>query len=343
METIQAVGSPREIEIGPRNAVELWSNLLADSQGVSTGVAASLREDFAPVVRRAGPADFDTIVSRLEAHPELSFSHRWEAAKLRQALEEGSSPILVATREDTIVGIAVGGVHGVRAVIHHVVVEPEVRGTGVGTQLIDSMLAEFAERGVYRAHVFVGEQSEGALAFLDAYGFAPQIGERFMQRDLISSDDSSLLPPHVPEGVTLRSAVLTDIPDLIRCLEPVKEIAFQPWETALLRAWAEEPQAGQIFKIARNAEGEIIGAIVGGHNGLRGTINHTWVVDRCQARGLGSFMAVEAIREFAEAGVKRLHLMVTPGNDVAFGFWTKHHFAVIPGETFVEIDIPCRT
>ncbi len=323
-----------------------WTNLLREAAGAEAFTLPHIDIEQTPrrvvELRRAQPADYESLVTRLSAHPELSFSPQWEAEKLARSIAEGSSPVLVATVGGQVVGMAVGGVHGVRGVLHYLLVEPGSRDMGIGRQLAEGMLNEFANAGVYRVHVFVNDDNRDARAYLDRLGFAPQIGERFMQRDLISPEDPALNPLPVPEGVTFRDASVADIDRLIARIAGVKELAFQEWETALLRSWAERP-CGQICRIAYDENDHILGAIIGGHNGIRGTINHTWVAEGCRKHGLGGFMATEVIREFAAEGVKRIHLMVTPGNDVAYRFWDKHHFQEIPGETFLEVDIPCPT
>jgi len=72
--------------------------------------------------------------------------------------------------------------------------------------------------------------------------------------------------------------------------------------------------------------GEIVGAILSGHDGRRGYIYHTAVRESCRNRGVGSALAERAMGALAEEGIQKVALVVFGRNQIGNDFWEKRGF-----------------
>ncbi len=68
-------------------------------------------------------------------------------------------------------------------------------------------------------------------------------------------------------------------------------------------------------------EGEIIGAILCGHDGRRGTLYHVCVREDHRKRGIGKAMVVRCMEELQKEGINKVALIAFTTNDVGNAFW----------------------
>lgn len=69
------------------------------------------------------------------------------------------------------------------------------------------------------------------------------------------------------------------------------------------------------------AEGEIVGAILCGHDGRRGCFYHVCVREDCRKRGIGKSMAVQAMKALQEEQINKVCLIAFKKNEVGNSFW----------------------
>jgi len=67
--------------------------------------------------------------------------------------------------------------------------------------------------------------------------------------------------------------------------------------------------------------GRVIGALLAGHDGRRGNLNHLAVDPAYRHRGIGRRMLAEALERLREAGIDRCHGQVFSDNTRALEFW----------------------
>jgi ribosomal protein S18 acetylase RimI-like enzyme len=154
-------------------------------------------------IRPATPADLQTI-GRLGAllvrlhhdfDPErfIAAAPRTEqryASFLGSQLDEPNVVILVAARNNEVVGYTYGGVEdydymalrGPAGVVYDIVVDPAHRGHGVGRQLLDATIAELGARGAPRVVLSTAERNETAQRLFERAGFRRTMVE--MTREL---------------------------------------------------------------------------------------------------------------------------------------------------------------
>ena len=74
--------------------------------------------------------------------------------------------------------------------------------------------------------------------------------------------------------------------------------------------------------VARDG-GELVGAVLCGHDGRRGFLHHLAVTPAYRRRGLGATLAARCLAALEAVGVAKCHLFVQRGNDAAVAFWRR--------------------
>lgn len=69
------------------------------------------------------------------------------------------------------------------------------------------------------------------------------------------------------------------------------------------------------------AEGEIVGAILCGHDGRRGCFYHVCVREDYRQQGIGKSMAVQAMKALQEEQINKVCLIAFKKNEVGNSFW----------------------
>jgi len=151
-----------------------------------------MTSDPAVVIRRAAPGDIP-MMGRLGAllvrvHHEFD-PQRFVAATpqtaegygsfLRTQLDERDVILLVAERDDTVLGYTYSGVEGrdymalrgPAGVIYDIIVDEPHRGTGVGRLLLEATIEELAVRGAPRVMLSTAERNEQAQRLFAREGF----------------------------------------------------------------------------------------------------------------------------------------------------------------------------
>lgn len=68
-------------------------------------------------------------------------------------------------------------------------------------------------------------------------------------------------------------------------------------------------------------EGKIVGAILCGHDGRRGSFYHVCVHEKYRKRGIGKAMAVACMRALQEEHINKVSLIAFKSNQVGNHFW----------------------
>jgi len=73
---------------------------------------------------------------------------------------------------------------------------------------------------------------------------------------------------------------------------------------------------------------EIIGVIIGGHDGRRGYIYHLAVAANERQQGVASTLVKFTVVALAEEGISKVALVVFANNELGNGFWEKQGFTL---------------
>lgn len=76
------------------------------------------------------------------------------------------------------------------------------------------------------------------------------------------------------------------------------------------------------------AEGEIIGVIMAGHDGRRGYIYHTAVRVDCRRQGVGKALVDAAVQALEKEGIHKVALVAFKRNETGNGFWESMGFTL---------------
>jgi len=71
-------------------------------------------------------------------------------------------------------------------------------------------------------------------------------------------------------------------------------------------------------------DGELVGAILCGHDGRRGYLHHLAVRKDQRLEGLGKELVKNCLQRLNEAGIDKCHIFVFRENGQGIGFWTEN-------------------
>jgi ribosomal protein S18 acetylase RimI-like enzyme len=160
--------------------------------------------EAAATIRRATLADMPSVgrlgalLVRLhhdfDAQRFIAATPRTEhgyASYLGSQLDNADIVILVAVRDDTVLGYTYAGVEGFdymslrgpAGIVYDIVVDPEEREQGIGTLLLEATIAALKERGAPRVVLSTAEQNEPAQRLFARAGFRRTMIEMTREMD----------------------------------------------------------------------------------------------------------------------------------------------------------------
>lgn len=75
--------------------------------------------------------------------------------------------------------------------------------------------------------------------------------------------------------------------------------------------------------VVAEENGEIVGAILCGHDGRRGCLYHVCVREDCRMRGIGKAMVVQCMEKLKEEQISKVSLIAFTVNDIGNAFWRR--------------------
>lgn len=124
-------------------------------------------EDADPRIRRMGESDLDDVL-RIE---QASFTTPWSRASFRNLLERRDADLWVAVLDGRLLGYAVVWYMADQAELGNLAVDPDARGRGYGSRLLEWALERARERGTVQIFLEVRSSNEAAQALYARHGF----------------------------------------------------------------------------------------------------------------------------------------------------------------------------
>lgn len=226
----------------------------------------------------------------------------------------------VAVHGEHLAGVAAIARHEDRASLQLLLVDPDLRGRGIGAQLHAAALEELARGGAKRVHLAgtpdpylwpgLPAEREGARRVLERWGW--RFGEPCW--DLVRTLGDFERPPGIAAtpGITYRPAAEADRADLT------------VFETAHFPEWAhyfaEEGLASAFLAV--DERGALVGSLVAADQSRpqlwrrllgsdSGSIGAVGVADTVRGRGVGSAMLAHACEWLRDRGVGNCHISWT--------------------------------
>lgn len=85
--------------------------------------------------------------------------------------------------------------------------------------------------------------------------------------------------------------------------------------------------------------GEIVGAIISGHDGRRGYIYHTAVKEGLRGQGIGKELMAKACEALKAEGITRCGLFVFAGNEAGQNFWHSQGWVTRPDLVYYNLPL----
>ena len=147
-----------------------------------------------------------------------------------------------------------------------------------------------------------------------------------------------LEPAQYRATVMLRRANADDAARLEQFFRQFDEVSFCEWQDAkCLRSVLV--QTTTTAYLAFDVTGDIVGAVLGGMLGSRGTINHLAVSPMYRSQGVGQRLVEAASNDMKRVGVLRMFLFVDDANLAGQRFWAAQGFCEPQGERTFERDL----
>jgi len=90
--------------------------------------------------------------------------------------------------------------------------------------------------------------------------------------------------------------------------------------------------------VAQTDAGEIIGAVLGGHDGRRGYLHHLAVAREWRGQGLGRALVEACLTGLKREGITRCNIFVYAANEAGQAFWK--HFGWQPRAELLVLQKP---
>ncbi|MCA9238822.1 MAG: GNAT family N-acetyltransferase [Planctomycetales bacterium] len=124
---------------------------------------------------------------------------------------------------------------------------------------------------------------------------------------------------------TLRSMFTTDYPAVRALWEATPGVGLD--ESDELAPWTQYLRRNEgLSLIAIDEQGEVVGAVMCGHDGRRGYLSHLAVAEHAQRQGVGRLIVQECLNQLAGLGVLRCNVRVFAHNHGGTEFWRRLGF-----------------
>lgn len=124
-------------------------------------------------LRTARPADLPRMV-RIE---RASFPIPWSEAAFRAVMRREDARLIVAARRREVAGYAAVWFAADEAELGDIAVDPDRRRRGIGSRLVEAVVAEARRRDARQLFLQVRESNRGALGLYETAGFR-KVGRR---------------------------------------------------------------------------------------------------------------------------------------------------------------------
>lgn len=101
----------------------------------------------------------------------LSLSFSDEEQEVRRFSEKNPDLFLIGKIKDTVVAVVQGAFDGRRGYVHHLAVDPNYQGKGYGKEIMRELMRRFAQKNVYKVHLFVEKRNIEIIKFYESIGW----------------------------------------------------------------------------------------------------------------------------------------------------------------------------
>ncbi len=130
-----------------------------------------------------------------------------------------------------------------------------------------------------------------------------------------------------PAACILRALTIDDYDPVRRLWDESEGIGLNESDTrdAIARFLTRNPD---LSLVALTPAGEIIGAVLCGHDGRRGYLHHLAVNRSLRCQGLGRKLVQECLRRLRAHGVPKCNIFLYATNEAGRAFWVREGWAL---------------
>ena len=139
------------------------------------------------------------------------------------------------------------------------------------------------------------------------------------------------------QALTPREFVMSDYDDVIALWEGVEGVEISEGDSR--EEIAEYLQRNPGLSHVVEADGQIVGAALCGHDGRRGWIYHLAVAPSHRRQKVGKLLLNACVNELRAAGLKRAIILVAGDNAAGHDFWLRNGWENIDGAIAMTRDL----
>ena len=135
------------------------------------------------------------------------------------------------------------------------------------------------------------------------------------------------------QAMTIQAMTIADYEEALALWQATEGLGLSAADSreAIARYLARNP--GLSF-VARSEAGELVGAVLCGHDGRRGYLHHLAVRPDCRGQGLGRELCARCLAALRAEGIDKCHLFVRRANVAGQSFyqrsgWTERNLIVM--------------
>ncbi|MGA9397725.1 MAG: GNAT family N-acetyltransferase [Anaerolineaceae bacterium] len=129
-------------------------------------------------------SDYQSVYDLWKSTPGIGLSDADSREGIEKFLKANPGRCFVALEADKLVGAIMCGCDGRRGYLHHLAVRPDLRGQGIGRQLVEECMAALRAIGIDKAHIFVYKHNEVGKVFWRNSGWQERDDLMIMSRDM---------------------------------------------------------------------------------------------------------------------------------------------------------------
>ena len=131
----------------------------------------------------------------------------------------------------------------------------------------------------------------------------------------------------IADGYSLRPMLLADYDAVRRLWEQTEGMGLNESDTREAIALFLERNP-ELSLVVTAPAGEIIGAVLCGHDGRRGYLHHLAVARAARGQGWGRLLVQECLRRLRGLGIPKCNIYLFATNEAGRGFWLHEGWSV---------------
>jgi len=129
-------------------------------------------------------SDYEEATAFWASIPEVGLDDADSISSMQSFIKRNPELSFVARHGRELIGAVLCGHDGRRGYLHHLAVNPDYRGRGIGKRLVNKCLSALYRCGVSRCNIFVYSRNEKEKEFWEKTGWTTYDGLEIMYRNV---------------------------------------------------------------------------------------------------------------------------------------------------------------